>query len=216
MSGSLAVDSRLPSSPLKSSCSGHAPLYAPDSIAIWQASSSEPASTPQKYYDFDIEELPEDHVDDSYHAQVLHPYELEEVDTPPVADGGHVNQFVDVDEEDGRQDTPESEGTTLARQLCRIRWKPASRSAASIPSSPVPSNSRKRVRSEAVGTDTDSDGFDSPYTRSEPPRTRRRTQGPEIASAMITPWALSDASSPQATTTTSTSDELMDVDEQAA
>ncbi|KAH0284011.1 hypothetical protein M436DRAFT_83253 [Aureobasidium namibiae CBS 147.97] len=215
MSYSLAADSYLPSSPLKSADSGYAPLDATDSIAIWQASPSEPVSTPQKYYDFDIEELSEDNVDDSCYAQVLHPYELEEVDTP-VANRSHVNQFIEIDEEDGGQDTPESGSTALAHRLRRIRWQPASRPSDSIRSSPVPSNPRKRVRSEALDTDTDSDGFDSSYTRSEPPRMRRRVHGPGIAPAMATPSAVSDASTPRATTTTPTSDELMDVDEQAA
>ena len=215
MSDSLAVDSRLASSPLKSAYSGYAPPDATDSIAIWQASPSEPASTPQKYHDFDVEELSEDNVDDFCHAQVLYPYELEEVDTP-VVDRSHVNQFVEIDEEDGGHDTPESGSTALTRRLHRIRWKPASRSSASIRSSPVPSNQRKRLRSEALDTDTDSDGFDSPYTRSEPPRVRRRIQGPEIAPAVVTPPAVSDASTPRATTTPLMSDELMDVDEQPA
>ena len=212
MSDGLPVGSHFPSSPLKSVYSGH----APDSIAIWQASPSEPPSTPPKYYDFDIEELSEDNMDDSYHARVLHPYELEEVDTP-VADRSHVAQFVEIDEEDGGQDIPESGSTPLAHRLHRIRWKPVTRPSTSTRSSPVPSNPRKRPRSEAIDTDTDSDGFDSPYTRSKPPRVRQRIQGPEIAPAMVTPpSAVSDASTPQATTTTTTSDELMDVDEQAA
>lgn len=213
MSDGLAVGSHFPSSPLKSACSGNAPFHTPDSIAIWQASPSEPPSIPPNHYDFDVEELSEDNVDDSYQAQILHPYELEEIDTP-VADRSHVNQFVEIEEEDGTQDTPESEPTALARRLRRIHWKPASRSSASIRSSPVSSNSCKRLRSETLDTDTDSDSFESPYTRSEPPRVRRRIQGPEIAPAMVTPSAVSDASTPQATTTTATSDELMDVDEQ--
>ena len=214
MSGRVAIDSCLPSSPPGSIYSGHAPLYAQDSVAIWQSSPSHPASTPQNYYDFDVEELPEDHVDYSHHAQVLHPYELEEVDTP-VADRNHANQFLEINEEDDGQDTHESDSTALARRLRRIRWKAASRPSTSTHSSPVQSNPRKRLRSEALDTDTDSDGFDSPYTRSEPPRVRRRIQWPDIASAMVTPSAVSDVSTPQATTTTSTSDDFMDIDEQA-
>jgi hypothetical protein len=214
MSGCVAVDSCLPSSPPESAYPGHAPLYAQDSVAIWQSSPSHPASTPQNYYDFDVEELPENHVGYSHHAQVLHPYELEEVDTP-VADRSHVNQPVEIDGQDDGQDTHESDSSAVARRLRRIRWKPASRPSTSIRSSPVQSNPRKRLRSEALDTETDSDGFDSSYTRSEPPRVRRRIQWPDIASAMVTPSAVSDVSTPQATTTTSTSDELMDIDEQA-
>lgn len=214
MSDGLAVGSRLPSSPLKSAYSGHAPFHTPDPITIWRASPSESPSTPPKYYDFDIEELSEDNVDDSHQTQILHPYELEEVDTP-VADRSHVNKFVEIEEEDGTQDTTGSGSTALARRLRRIRWKPASRSSASVRSSPVSSKSRKRSRSETLDTDTDSDGFDSSYTRSEPPRARRRIQKPETVPAMVTPSAVSDASTPQATTTTPACNELMDVDEQA-
>ncbi|KAI4747110.1 hypothetical protein E4T50_02609 [Aureobasidium sp. EXF-12298] len=214
MSGRIAIDSCFPSSPLESAYPGHAPLYAQDPVTIWQSSPSKPASTPQNYYDFDIEELSEDHVDYSHQAQVLRPYELEEVDTP-VADRNHANQFLEIDEEDDGQNTHEPDCTALARRLHRIRWKPASRPSTSTRSSPVQSNPRKRLRSEALDTDTDSDGFDSPYTRSEPPRVRRRIQWPDVASAMVTPSAVSNASAPQATTTTSMSDELMDIDEQA-
>jgi hypothetical protein len=215
MSDPVAVDSRLPSSPFGSAGSGIAPLFAPDSIAIWQSSPSKPASTPPRYHDFDVEELSENNADYPHHAQVLHPYELEEVDTP-VADRSRVNEFDEVDEEAFRQDLPhESESTALACRLRRIRWRPVSRPSASTRSSPVPFNTRKRLRLEAPDTDTDSEGFDSSYTRSEPPRVRRRTQGPEFALPTVTPPTMSDASTPQATTTTSTSDEFMDVDEQA-
>jgi hypothetical protein len=213
MSDFVTIDLRLPSSPHGSAYSGHAPLYEPDSIAIWQSSPAQPVSTPQNYYDFDVEELSENHVDYPHHAQVLRPYELEEADTP-VADRS-VNRSVEIAEEDVGQDTHESDSTALARRLRRIHWKPASRPSISPRSSPVPTNSRKRLLSEALDTDSDSDGFSSPYTRSEPPRVRRRIRGPKVASAMITPSTVSDASTPHATTTTPASDELMDVDEQA-
>jgi hypothetical protein len=214
MSDPVTIDSRLPSSPLRSAYSGHAPLYAPDSVAIWQSSPTQSASTPQNYYDFDVEELSEGHADYPYHAQVLHPYELEEVDTP-IAHRS-VNRSVEIAEEDVSQDTHESDSVAHARRLRRIRWNPVSRPSTSPRSSPVPSNPRKRLLSEALDTDSDSEGFSSPYTRSEPPRVRRRIQGPAVASAMITPSTVSDASTPHATTATPTSDELMDVDEQAA
>jgi hypothetical protein len=214
MSDPVAIELRLPPSPHESAYSGHAPLYEPDSIAIWQSSPTQPASTPLNYYDFDVEELSENHADYPHHAQVLHPYELEEVDTP-IAHRS-VNRSMEIAEEDVGQNTHESDSTALARRLRRIRWNPVSRPSTSPRSSPVPSNPRKRLLSEALDTDSDSEGFSSPYTRSEPPRVRRRIHGPAVASAMITPSTVSDASTPHATTVTPTSDELMDVDEQAA
>jgi hypothetical protein len=215
MSDPVAVDSRLPSSPFGSACSGRAPFFAPDSITIWQSSPSRPASTPPRYHDFDVEELSENNADYPHHAQILHPYELDEADTP-VADRSRVDDFDEVDEEDVGQDTRGSDVTARARWLRRIRWKPASRPSASTRSSPVPSNPRKRLRSEALDADTDSEGFDGPYTRSEPPRVRRRTRGPEFALPLVTPPTMTNDSTPQATTTTSTSDEFMDIDEQVA
>jgi hypothetical protein len=213
MSDPVAVDSRLPSSSFGSACSGRAPFFAPDSIAIWQSSPSRPASTSQKYYDYDVEELSDSNVDHPHYGQILHPYELEEADTP-VADRSRVDDFDEVDEEDVGQDTRDSDATARARWLRRIRWRPATRPSTSTRSSPVPSNPRKRLRSEALDTDTDSEGFDSPDTRSEPPRVRRRIQGPDFALPLVTPPTMSNASTPQATTNTSTSDESMDIDEQ--
>jgi len=213
MSDPVAIDSRFPPSLHESAYPGHAPLYEPDSIATWQSSPAQPASRSQNYDDFDVEELSENHADYPHHAQVLHPYELEEVDTP-IAHRS-VDRSVEIAEEDVYQDTHESDSTALARRLRRIRWNPVSRPSTSPRSSPVQSNSRKRLLSEALDTDSDSDGFSSSYTRYEPPRVRRRIQGPDIASAIITPSIVSDASTPHATTTTPTSDDLMDVDEQA-
>ncbi|KAI4810414.1 hypothetical protein E4T44_10982 [Aureobasidium sp. EXF-8845] len=210
----VTIESRLPPSPHGSACSGHAPFYEPDSIAIWQSSPAQPASPPQNYYDFDVEELSENHADYPHHAQVLHPYELEEIDTP-IAHRS-VNRSMEIAEEDVGQNTHESDSTALACRLRRIRWNPVSRPSTSPRLSPVPSNPRKRMLSEALDTDSDSDGFSSPYTRSEPPRVRRRIREPAIASAMIIPSTVSDVSTPHATTTALTSDELMDVDEQAA
>ncbi|KAG9654433.1 hypothetical protein KCU64_g7210, partial [Aureobasidium melanogenum] len=215
MAGHVAVDSRILSSPFGSVRSAeHASLYAPDSITFWH--SSPPPSTPQNNYDFDVEEVSDNDVDYPYDAQVLHPYELEEADTP-AADHSHVNPPVEMDEGDD-EDTQDSDSTAFARRLRRMRWKPASRPYAFTRLSPAQPNSRKRLRSEAIDTDTESDGFDgfnSPYAPSEPPRLRRRTQGPDNTPTIITPSNTSDASTPQATTTGPTSGDLMDVDEQA-
>ncbi|CAD0107719.1 unnamed protein product [Aureobasidium uvarum] len=214
MANHVAVDSRLPPSPFGSACSGPAPLYAPDSLTVWHSSPSKPSSASQNDYDFDVEELLENDVDYTNYGQVLHPYELEEVDTP-AADCGHVDLPHEIENEDDEENTQDSDSAALACRLRRMRWKPASRPYAFTPSSPAQSNPRKRLRSEALDTDTDSDGFDNPYTRSEPLKVRRRTQGPENISTIATPLDMSDTSTPQATTTASTSDDLMDVDKQA-
>ncbi|KAH0252178.1 hypothetical protein KCU71_g23044, partial [Aureobasidium melanogenum] len=124
MAGHVAVDSRILSSPFGSVRSAeHASLYAPDSITFWH--SSPPPSTPQNNYDFDVEEVSDNDVDYPYDAQVLHPYELEEADTP-AADHSHVNPPVEMDEGDD-EDTQDSDSTAFARRLRRMRWKPASR-----------------------------------------------------------------------------------------
>ncbi|CAD0083304.1 unnamed protein product [Aureobasidium vineae] len=214
MADHVAVDSRLPSSPFGSACSGPAPLYAPDSLTVWHSSPSKPSSTSQNDCGFDVEELSENDVDYPNHARVLHPYELEEVDTP-AADCGHVDLSHEIDIEDGEENTQDSDSAALARRLCRMRWKPASRPYAFTRSLPIQANHRKRSRSEALDTDTDSDGFDSLYTRPEPPKMRRRTQRPDNISTIATPLNMSDASTPQATTTASMFDDLMDVDAQA-
>ncbi|KAI4727771.1 hypothetical protein E4T49_04395 [Aureobasidium sp. EXF-10728] len=214
MADHVAVDPHLPSSPFGSACSGPAPLYAPDSLTVWHSSPSKPSSTSLNDCDFDVEELSENDVDYPNNAQVLHPYESEEADTP-AAYRGRVDLSHETDIEDSEENTQDSDSAALARRLRRMRWKPASRPYAFTRSSPVQSNPRKRLRSEALDTDTDSDGFDSPYTHSEPPKVRRRTQGPDTMSTIATPLNLSDVSTPQAISTASMSDDLMDVDQQA-
>ncbi|CAD0095088.1 unnamed protein product [Aureobasidium mustum] len=210
MSGHVAIDSRMPSSPFGSANSKHASVYAPDSIAVWHSSPSKPVTAPPNNYDFDVEELSDNDVDYPPGAQVLYPYELEEADTPS-ADYGHVNSPSDIGERDNEEDTQDSDSTTFAR---RTRLKPASRPYAFTPLSPAQKNSRKRLRSEAIDTDTDSDGLDSSYARSEPPRLRRRTQGPDSTPMVGTPPDMNGAFVPQATTTGLSVDQ-MDVDEQA-
>lgn len=215
MSGHVAVDLRIPSSPFGSAISEHTSLYAPDSIALWHSSSpSKPTSTPQNSYDFDVEELSDNDVDYPHGAQVLHPYELEEAGTPR-ADTSSVNSLYEIEEGADEEDTQDSDSTAFSRRLRRMRWKPASRPYAFTHLSPAQINSRKRLRSEAIDTDTDSDGVDSSYARSEPPRLRRRTQGPNNTPTIITPSDMSAAPTSQATTTDSMSGDLMDVDEQA-
>ena len=216
MSNHAATDSRLPSSPLESSYHGHqhAPLYAPDSIAVWQSSPPTYTSAPQNYYDFDIEELSDNDMVYPDNAQILRPYELEEVDSP-VTDATRVDCSNDV-EEDYEDDAQDPESAAFARRLRRMRWKPASRPYSFARSSPVRPNPRKRLRSEALeDTDTDTDSIDSSYARSEPPRARRRTQEPDSTSTLIT---LSKVSCDDSTTQASTAamyGDPMDVDEQA-
>lgn len=215
MSGHVVVDSRIPSSPFRSAFPEHASLDAPDSIAVWHSSPpSKPAQAPRNNYDFDIEELSDNDVDYPDDAQVLHPYELEEVDTP-AADSSSVNSLYEIDEGAAEDDTQDSDSAPFARRLRRMRWRPASQPYAFTRLSPIQTNSRKRLRSEAIDTDTDSDGFDSSYARSEPPKIRRRTQGPDTTPTLITPSDMSGAPTPQATTIASMSGDLMDVDEQA-
>ncbi|KAG9949490.1 hypothetical protein KCU85_g4172, partial [Aureobasidium melanogenum] len=209
MAGHVAIESRILSSPFGSTHSAeHASLYAPE-----HSSPTKPAPVPQHNFDFDVEELSDSDVDYPHDAQVLHPYELEEVDTP-VPDHGHVSPPSDINEGDD-EDTQDSDSTAFARQLRRLRWKPASRPHASTGLSPAQTNSRKRLRSEAIDTDTDSDGFDSSHARSEPPRLRRRIQKPDNTPTVTTPSDMSGASAPRVTTAGPMSGDLMDVDEQA-
>ncbi|KAK6006620.1 hypothetical protein QM012_005628 [Aureobasidium pullulans] len=213
MSGHVAVDSRIPSSPFGPAHAEHASLYAPDSITIWHSSPSpsKPVTATQNLYDFDIEELSDSDVGYAHGAQVLHPYELEEVDTP-VADCSSVNSPYDIREDADEEDAHDSDSAAFSRRLRRMRWKPASQPYAFTRLSPVQTNPRKRLRSEAVETDTDSDGFDSSYARSKPPRLRRRIQKSDNTPNIVTTSNMSVASTTQATTT----GDLMDVDEQAA
>ncbi|KAH0366872.1 hypothetical protein KCU65_g4971, partial [Aureobasidium melanogenum] len=209
MAGHVAVESHVLSSPFGSAHSAeHASFYAPE-----HSSPCKPSSATRNDFDFDVEELSDNDVDYPHDAQVLHPYELEEVDTP-VADHGHVNPPAGMDEGDD-EDTQDSDSTAFARRLRRMRWKPASRPYAFTGLSPARTNSRKRLRSEAIDTDTDSDGFDGSYARSEPPRLRRRIQEPDNTPTTITPSDMSGASAPRATTTGLMSGDMMDVDEQA-
>lgn len=214
MSGHVAVDWRIPSSPFGSAFPEHTSLHAPDSIAVWHSSSpSKPIPGSQNSCDFDIEELSDNDVDYPHGAQVLHPYELEEADTPRAVTSS-VDSLYEIDEEADGEDTQDSDSTSFSRRLRRMRWKPASRPYAFTHLSPTQTNSRKRLRSEAIDTDTDSDGVSSSYARSEPPKLRRRTQGPDNTPTIITPSDTSAAPTPQAITTDSTSGDLMEVDEQ--
>jgi len=115
MSGHVAIDSHMPSSPFGSANYKHASVYAPDSIAVWHSSPSKPVTAPPNNYDFDIEELSDNDVDYPHGAQVLYPYELEEVETP-AADHGHVHSPSDIGEGEEEEDTQDSDSTTFARR----------------------------------------------------------------------------------------------------
>ncbi|KAI5206296.1 hypothetical protein AUEXF2481DRAFT_25362 [Aureobasidium subglaciale EXF-2481] len=211
MSVNIATSARLSSSPFRSVYPGSATLHAPDSVAVWQSSPPKPASNASAYCDFDVEELSENDLDYRDNAQVLHPYELEEVETP-APDRKLESSSDDMIAEDDGEETQDSDSAAFARRLRRMRWKPASRPYSFTRPSPAQPNSRKRLRSEVPDTDTDSDGLDSPYTRSEPPRARRRIRGPEDTSVVTTPSYPSEASTPQAPASTLPNDP-MDIDE---
>ncbi|KAI5210023.1 hypothetical protein E4T39_00629 [Aureobasidium subglaciale] len=213
MSVNIATNTHLSSSPFRPAYSGSATLHAPDSVAVWQSSPPKPTSNALGYCDFDVEELSENDLDYRNNVQVLHPYELEEAETP-APDRKLEDPSDDIITDDDGDLTQDSDSAAFTRRLRRMRWKPASRPYSFTRPSPTQPNSRKRLRSGVPDTDTDSDGFDSPYTRSEPPRMRRRTRGPEDTSTITTPSYVSEGSTPQATTSTLLNDP-MDIDERA-
>lgn len=187
--------------------------YAPDALALWHFSPPKPTTTRPSHYDFTVEEVSDDNWDHSHDTQVLHPYELEEVESAAEEADNPAADF-DVDEDDG--DEPQNlPPADFSPRLRRMRWQSARRPSVLAPSSPTRPNPRKRLRSEAPDTDTDSDNVDSPYARSEPPTLRRRIHGPAHNSGLVTPSAVSDASPPQAPLT-SAIDDPMDIDTQSA
>lgn len=195
MSGHADSNSDLVVSPNKD---GYPPL-APTPVALFQSSPIKPATPSADDCGFTVEELSDNEQDIQGNLQVLHPYELEEVesvdgDMQSTNRGNHIDRHY----------------LQFPIQQYQIDQPPGHTTA---PSSPAQANSRKRALSEAVDTDTESETAPGDHSRSEPPRLRRRILGPSLSPFIGTPTQSSGTATPQ--TAPAWTEDTMDVDVQA-